>query len=148
MADLTRLEDLPLDPSRLFLFGTGGVVRAQRVYRDGVATDEPVLVDGGTLQKLTGIAGSYDGNALEGADFRSVTPMESVPAGTVFKAAGRCTLSVRADAKSGFGPNARPRGVLALTVYVERLEPVGSVNDLVRQSLSAQTASKRGGDAA
>ncbi|SHS67846.1 Uncharacterised protein [Mycobacteroides abscessus subsp. abscessus] len=143
-----RLDNLPLDPAKLFLFGTGGVGRAQRVYRDGTATEEPVLVDGGTLRKLTGLAGSYDGNALEGADFRSVTPMDSVPAGTVFKAAGRCTLSVRADAKSGFGPNARPRGVLALTVYIERLEPVGSVNDLVRQSSSGPAASKRGGDAA
>lgn len=131
MADLTRLDDIVVDPGQVIAFGTGGGGRAQRVFRDGTATDEPVLVDGAQLHKLTGIAVSVGGRGIDGAQVHTSTPLETVPAGVLFKAEGRCTLSVRADARPGWGDRG-PRGVLAVTVYIQTLTPVGSVSDLVR----------------
>ena len=68
MADLNRLDDLVLDPTQVLAFGTGGGSRAQSVYRDGAATDEPVLVDDAQLYKVTGLAVSVGGRGLDGAD--------------------------------------------------------------------------------
>jgi hypothetical protein len=131
MADLTRLDELVLDPSQVLAFGTGGGARAQRVYRDGTATDEPVLVDDAQLHKVTGLAVSVGGRGLDGAEVQTTTPLDTVPAGMLFQAEGRCTLSVRADARPGWG-NRGPRGVLAVTVYIQRLNPVGSVTDILK----------------
>lgn len=142
MADMTRLDGLVLDAGQVLAIGTGGGGRAQRVYRDGAATDEPVLVDGAQLHKLTGLAVSVGGVGLDGADVQTTTPLESVPAGTIFRAEGRCTLSVRADAKPGWGDRG-PRGLLVVTVYIQRLEAVGSVNDLLRP---APATAKRGSE--
>ncbi|WP_236742938.1 hypothetical protein [Mycobacteroides abscessus] len=72
-----------------------------------------------------------------------MTPLEEAPAGMVYRAEGVVELAVRADARPGFGDRG-PRGVLALTVRIERLVPVGNVMDLLRQT---PTAPKRGGDA-
>jgi hypothetical protein len=143
MADMTRLDNLVLDPSTVFAIGTGGGGRAQRVYRDGAATEEPVMVDDAQLHKLTGLAVSIGGRGVDGADVQTTTPLESVPAGTVFRAEGRCTLSVRADAKAGWGDRG-PRGLLVVTVYIQRLTPVGSVTDLLRQPVAP--AARRGGE--
>jgi hypothetical protein len=136
MADLTRLDELVLDPAQVIAFGIGGGGRAQRVYRDGNATDEPVLVDGAQLHKLTGIAVSVGGRGLDGAQVHTSTPLDTVDAGVLFKAEGRCTLSVRADARPGWGDRG-PRGVLAVTVYIQTLTPVGSVTDILRGASSA-----------
>jgi hypothetical protein len=140
MAELTRLDELVLDPNQVLAIGTGGGVRAQRAYRDGKATDEPVLVDDAQLHKVTGLAVSVGGRGLDGAEVRTTTPLESVQAGVVFRAEGRCTLSVRADARPGWGDRG-PRGVLAVTVYIQRLTPVGSVNDLLRAPANARRSS-------
>ncbi|WP_228843890.1 hypothetical protein [Mycobacteroides abscessus] len=72
-----------------------------------------------------------------------MTPLEDAPAGMVYRAEGVVELSVRADARPGFGDRG-PRGVLAVTVRIERLAPVGNVMDLLRR---APCAPKRGGDA-
>ncbi|WP_006247649.1 hypothetical protein [Mycolicibacterium tusciae] len=141
MADLTRLDELVLDPTQVLAFGTGGGARAQSVYRDGAATDEPVLVDDAQLYKVTGLAVSVGGRGLDGAEVRTTTPLETVPAGVLFQAEGRCTLSVRADARAGWG-NRGPRGVLAVTVYIQTLKPVGSVTDILR---GANSGARRGG---
>ena len=140
MADLSRLDDIVLDPSQIMVFGTGGGGRAQSVYREGKATDEPVLVDGAQLHKLTGLAVSVAGRGLDGAEVRTTTPLEEVPAGMLYKAEGRCTLSVRADAKPGWGDRG-PRGILSVTVYIQTLNPVGSVTDVVR---AGGAAARRG----
>ncbi|MCX8556207.1 MULTISPECIES: hypothetical protein [Mycobacteriaceae] len=131
MADLTRLDDVVLDPTQILAFGTGGAGRARRVYRDGAATDEPVLVDGAQLHRLTGLAVSVAGIGLDGAEVQTTTPLDTVPAGTLFRAEGRCTLSVRAEGKSGWNGGA-PRGVLVVTVYIQTLIPVGSVTELAK----------------
>lgn len=144
MADLNRLDDVSLDPAQIMVFGTGGGARAQSVYRDGVATDEPVLVDGAQLHKLTGLAVSVAGRGLDGAEVDTTTPLEEVPAGMLFQAEGRCTLSVRADAKPGWG-NRGPRGVLSVTVYIQTLKPVGSVVDVVRAGAGAGAGGGRRG---
>lgn len=141
MADLTRLDELVIDPTQVLAFGIGGGVRAQRVYRDGTATDEPVLVDDAQLHKVTGLAVSVAGRGLDGCEVQTTTPLEMVPAGVLFQAEGRCTLSVRADARPGWG-NRGPRGVLVVTVYIQTLKPVGSVNDILR---GAASGARRGG---
>lgn len=143
MADLTRLDELVIDASQVIAFGIGGGGRAQRVYRDGTATDEPVLVDGAQLHKLNGLAVSVGGRGLDGAQVHTSTPLDTIDAGVLFKAEGRCTLSVRADARPGWGDRG-PRGVLAVTVYIQTLTPVGSVTDLLRTSGS--TVRRNGGE--
>lgn len=140
MADLARLV-LPVDPSSVLVVGTGGDSRPRRAYLNGEPSDDPVLRNGAAVQRLSGVAVSIAGVGVDGATLETTTPLESVVAGTIFRAEGAVECMVRADAKPGFGDRG-PRGVLAVTVFVERLVPVGSAADLLRQPVAA---AKRGG---
>lgn len=146
MADLTRYSHRPL-ASDVLALGTGGFARQRKMYVNGAASEDPVLRNGAAVHRVTGLGVSVGGVGLDGADVSTTTPLGQVEAGTIFKAEGEVEVSVRAESRMGFNGGA-PRGVLAVSVFIERLVPVGSVNDLVRQASSPSAASKRGGDAA
>lgn len=141
MAELTRFQTR-IDPASVLVTSLGGDCPARMVYENGRRTDTPVTWRDGAVRRFPGSI-SVDGSGLPGADIETVTPLEEAPAGMVYRAEGVVELAVRADARPGFGDRG-PRGVLALTVRIERLVPVGNVMDLLRQT---PTAPKRGGDA-
>jgi len=130
MADLTTLK-VPVPSELLLVIGTGGGGRTRTVYRDGAATEELVQRDGAAVHRLSGVAVSVAGVGLDGAMIETTTPLETVNAGTVFRVEGVAELTVRADARPGFGDRG-PRGVLAVSVYAQTLTPVGSVDQLLR----------------
>lgn len=135
MSDLSRLT-LPIDSSSVLLIGTGGTSRTRVVYENGVKTDSNVQRGGADVHRLTGVAVSVNGQGLDGATVETATPLENVPAGGIFRAEGLAEISVRAEGRQGFG-GGNPRGVLALTVFVERLVPVGNANDVLRGATGA-----------
>ena len=119
-------------PSDLLLvIGTGGGGRTRAVYRDGERTEEVVEREGSAVHRLTGVAVSIGGVGLDGAMVETSTPLETVDAGTIFRVEGSAELTVRADARPGFGDRG-PRGVLSVSVYAQTLTPVGSVDQLLR----------------
>lgn len=130
MADLTQIR-VPVAPDAVLAIGTGGGGRTRTVYRDGAATDEVVQREGAAVHRLTGVAVSVAGVGLDGAVVETLTPLETVAAGTVFRVEGMAELAVRADARPGFGDRGA-RGVLSVSVFVERLVPVGSVDQVIR----------------
>lgn len=130
MADLTTLR-VPVPADQLLVIGTGGGARTRAVYKDGAVTDEVVQRDGAAVHRLTGVAVSVGGVGLDGASLETTTPLEQVQAGIVFKVEGAAELSIRADARAGFGDRG-PRGVLSVSVYAQTLTPVGDVAQLLR----------------
>lgn len=132
MAEISRVT-LPVDPAQVTVIGTGGESRTRAEYVGGVRSDVTVKRDGVEVHRLTGVAVSVAGSGLDGAVVETATPLEAVEAGAVFRASGAVEVAVRADGKAGFNGGA-PRGVLAVTVWVERLEPVGNLNDLLKRA--------------
>lgn len=132
------------DPATVLLFGTGGEGRERAEWRDGQRTGEVITRDGATVRRLSGVAVSVGGLGLDGAVVETTTPIDEVPAGAVFRASGVCEVSVRAEAQAGIGKDAPPRASLSITVFIERLEPVGSVADLVNGK--AAPARRGGGE--
>lgn len=130
MSDISRLT-LSVDPSTVLLIGTGGTSRTRVAYANGVKTEVNVQRGGADVHRLTGVAVSVSGVGLDGAVVETATPLENVPAGGIFRAEGIAEVSVRADGRPGFAGGA-PRGVLAVTVFVERLVPVGNANELLK----------------
>lgn len=130
MAELTTLR-VPVPADSLMVIGTGGGGRTRAVYRDGAATDDVVQRDGSAVHRLSGAAVSVAGIGLDGAVLETTTPLETVPAGTIFRVEGAAELSIRADVRQGFGDRGA-RGVLAVTVYAQTLTAVGSVDQLLR----------------
>ncbi len=130
MADLTTLK-VPVPSELLLVIGTGGGGRTRTVYRDGAKTDELVERDGSAIHRLTGVAVSVAGVGLDGAVLETCSELPIVQAGTIFRVEGTAELTVRADARPGFGDRGA-RGVLAVTVYAQTLTPVGSVDQLLR----------------
>lgn len=130
MPELSKMT-LAVDPTTVLLIGTGGTARTRAQYENGVKTDTNVQRGGVDVHRLTGVAVSVGGTGLDGATVETATPLENVQAGSIFKAEGLTEVSVRAEGRSGFGSGS-PRGVLAVTVFIERLVPVGNANDLLR----------------
>jgi hypothetical protein len=138
MSDISRLT-LCVDPSTVLLIGTGGTSKTRVAYENGVKTDSNVQRGGADVLRLTGVAVSVNGVGLDGAVVETATPLENVPAGGIFRAEGLAEVSVRADGRPGFAGGA-PRGVLAVTVFVERLVPVGNANELLKSASATRRA--------
>lgn len=130
MADLTTLR-VPVPSDLILVIGTGGGGRKRAVYRDNKKTEEVVEREGSPVHRLSGVAVSIAGVGLDGAMVETSTPLETVEAGTIFRVEGAAELTVRADARPGFGDGG-PRGVLAVSVYAQTLTAVGSVDQLLR----------------
>lgn len=130
MAEISRIA-IPVDAKELIVVGTGGTSKTKPSYVDGKRSDTPAQRDGADLHKLTGIAVSIGGQGVDGATVETLTPLENVESGAIFAAEGKAEVALRADGRPGFGDGG-PRGVLAVTVYIERLKPVGNVSDLLR----------------
>jgi hypothetical protein len=113
-------------------------------YENGVKTDANVQRGGVDVHRLTGVAVSVNGTGIDGATVETGTPLEDVPAGSIFRAEGVAEMSVRAEGRNGFG-NGTARGVLSVNVYVERLVPVGNANDVLRPR-PATTSRRSGGE--
>lgn len=140
MADINRLE-IPARSEELLLVGTGGTVRTRAEFRDGQRTGETMKRGGADVHRLTGLAVSLAGVGLDGATVETASPLDEVPAGQIFRAEGEVSVAVRADARPGFGDSG-PRGVLGITVWVERLTPVGDVAALLTKSAPPQRSAK------
>lgn len=136
MSDISRLT-LCVDPSTVLLIGTGGTSKTRAAYENGVKTEANVQRGGADVHRLTGVAVSVNGVGLDGAVVETSTPLENVPAGGLFRAEGLAEVSVRAEGRQGFSGGS-PRGVLAVTVFVERLVPVGNANELLKGASSAK----------
>lgn len=124
---------LPVTPSEVLVIGTGGEAREVQEWRDGQQTGKPRLHDnGGAIKALSGVSVSVSGQGLDGASVTTTTPLEGIPAGKIFRASGEVSVTVRADARIvGRGTDQRARGEVVATVFIEQLEPVGDVNELV-----------------
>lgn len=153
MAEISRVV-IPCRSEDVLIIGTGGAGRERPEWRDGERTGEPVRRDGAAVHRLSGVSVSLGGVGLDGATVETTTPLESVEAGTIFRAAGVVEVAARAEAKPGYGQDARPRGVQVITVFVERLEPAGDITTLLRATPQTKSAaasqsgsSARGGEA-
>lgn len=133
----------PIDPKEVLVVGTGGDSRERSEYRDGEATGRPLLhSNGSSIRGLSGVSVSVSGQGLDGAVVTTTTPIESVPAGTIFRASGEVKLTVRADARVvGRGSDARARGDVVAQLFVEQIEPVGDVNDLLAKGPASSAKS-------
>lgn len=120
---------LTVDPKDLQLVGTGGEGRVKQEWKDGQPTG-PMLREGASVHRLTGMAVSLGGSGLDGCSVETSTPLEEVPVGSLWKVEGHATVTVRADASAGINGGA-PRGNLVATVFVEKLVPIGSVTELL-----------------
>ncbi len=86
------------------------------------------------MHRLSGFAVSVNGVGLDGVTVETSTPLPEVPAGTIFKADGEVELTIRADARAGFGAGATPRGVLSFGIYIQNLLAAGNAADLLRSA--------------
>lgn len=143
MPEMSRLTLRP-DPATVVAFGTGGDARTRSAWIDGKRSDQAVQREGAEVRRLSGLAVSIGGVGLDGATVETLTPLDAVPAGTIFRAEGVVEVSVRAEGRPGYGDDAAPRGVLAVTVFIERLAAVATAADLVAAQ-SASAPAKRGG---
>lgn len=139
MADINNLR-LPVTADQLLVIGTGGGSRTRAVFKDGAATDQVVERDGAAVHRLSGVAVSIAGVGLDGAVLETTTPLESVGAGVVYRAEGHCEVAIRGDARPGFGDRG-PRATLSVTVFAQQLNPVGSVESLLKGSRRGAEAS-------
>ncbi|MCH9668461.1 MAG: hypothetical protein K0U78_00925 [Actinomycetia bacterium] len=136
MPELSRVM-LAVDPDSVLLISTGGTARTRVQYENGVKTDSNIQRSGADVHRLTGVAVSVNGNGLDGATVETATPLAEIKAGSIFKAEGLVEVQIRAEGRAGFGDGA-PRGVLATTVFVERLIPVGNATDVIRTASPAR----------
>lgn len=134
---------LGASPDECLIIGTGGDSREKKLYVDGKRTDQTEThANGGAIRTLSGASVSIGGQGLDGAIVQTTTPMDEVPAGAVYRASGEVKLFVRANARMvGSGADARAFADLICTVFVERLEVVGDVKDLLAKG--ASTASSK-----
>lgn len=139
MSDMSRLV-LNVDPASVLLIGTGGTSRTRAAYENGVKTDTNIQRGGVDVHRLTGVAISVNGMGLDGAVVETATPLENVPAGGIFRAEGIAEVAVRAEGRQGFGGGS-PRGVLSVTVFVERLVPAGNATDVLRTPAAKRAGS-------
>ncbi|WP_336671473.1 hypothetical protein [Tsukamurella sp. USMM236] len=142
MAELTSMV-MPTPADQVFGVGTGGTAREKAAYVDGKRQDVAATwLDGSAVHRLTGIAISVAGQGLDGAVVETTTPLENVAAGTVFRAEGHVEIRVRADGRPGFNGGG-PRGVLTVTVFIQRLVPVGAIDELLVAMGDAAAKAKR-----
>jgi len=126
-------------PQNFQLYATGGVAQVRAEYADGKRTGESMKRNGVDLRRVTGLAVSYGNQGLDGATIETTTPLEEVQVGTIFRAEGECEINVRADASPGFNGGS-PRAWLELSVFVEKLVPVGNVSEILTKSSSSRRA--------
>ncbi|KXT58238.1 hypothetical protein Y710_03950 [Gordonia sp. QH-12] len=138
MAEMTSFS-VPTTPESVVIVGTGGSGKIRAAYENGTRVGDLKTPGGEPIWRLNGVSMSVDGVGVDGVTIDTSTPLETVPAGVVFRASGRVTLTLRADGRPGFGDGG-PRGVLIATAFVERLDPVGNVADLLA---AAPTANRK-----
>ena len=80
-----------------------------------------------------------DGTPLDGFTLETVSEIDDIGPGGILAAQGEVSVSIRADAKPGFNGGA-PRGSLAGKVFIENLQPVAALADLIAQAARRQPA--------
>lgn len=129
-------QQFPVDAKQVMVVGTGGESREKAEYENGAATGMPERYSSGAaICRLSGVAVSVGGAGLDGVAVTTTTPMETVPAGTVFRASGDVVLTMRANARLvGRGDQARALGDLQASIFIETLEPVGDLSELLSKT--------------
>lgn len=108
----------------------GGDATPAAVYENGQATGQVVQRDGKPVKRLRGATAFIDGQPAEGLTVETISDFDSLPAGSILRGEGQASLSIRADARPGFGGGS-PRGEIAGTVFVQNLVAVASIDSLL-----------------
>ncbi len=139
MASTTSLTLRP-EAGTVALIG-GGLVAPVKNYEAGKEAG-PRLRDGRQLRRASGVTAVLDGVPLEGFTVVTTAEINELPEGSLLAASGVVEITIRGDARPGFGDSG-PRASLTGQVYIQNLEPVGSVAQLL-----AQAARRTGKEAA
>ena len=138
---------VPIDAKQTLILGTGGGGRERAEYVKGAATGAPMLRNGSTLYRLSGVAVSVAGVGMDGVTVETATQLPAIEAGMVFACEGTVELTVGAKAEAGFQKGDAPRASLTVSLYVERLVPKGSAFQALGLGRGDATASGSGKDA-
>ena len=128
---VNRIE-LKVKPEQLTVVG-GGETRAATDFETGQA----VLRNGRQVKRVPGCQVLLDGTPLDGFTLETVSEIDDIGPGGILAAQGEVSVSIRADAKPGFNGGA-PRGSLAGRVFIENLQPVAALADLIAQAARRQ----------
>ncbi|WP_341258615.1 hypothetical protein [Gordonia malaquae] len=139
---MTRFK-VPTVADSVTVIGLGGTAKIRQAYEDGRRLGDMTADNGKVIRRLSGVAMSVAGVAVDGVTIDTTSVLEEVPAGVIFKASGEVELTIRAEGRAGFG-NGGPRGVLQATAYIEELTPVGTLSDVLATTKAAPTTSKAG----
>lgn len=138
---------IAVDAAQVTAVGTGGDVRPRAVWVDGQRLDEPETREGQTgtvtVHDAAGLAVSIGGHGQDGATVRIGTALDAIEAGTIYRAEGSVEVTHGVEARIVDPPDraAFATGSLTTTVWIERLVPAGSVDDLLRKGSAAPATS-------
>lgn len=135
------------------IYGLGGDVRPRTSW----GSDDPETREGTegpvAVHAVTGAGVSIGGIGQDGATLLIGTPLETMEVGTIYRAEGRVEVTHKAQAKVLDIPGEPVKAIPSLLteIWVERVVPVGSVEDLMRKGGGAAPAGAgaqaKGGDA-
>lgn len=120
------------EPGSMALIGSGQLLD-QKNYVDGKETG-PKMRDGRPIRRAPGVTAVMSGTVLDGFTVTTTSAdLNEVPEGSLLAVSGAVEVIVRGEARAGFGDSG-PRATLTGTVFVEHIEPVGNVANLLAQA--------------
>lgn len=151
MANLAYVPDVALNSSDLLISANGPVQSKTRdAFEDGVKVEGQNRQRNGSDLHFCNSLLSVEG--FPAAEVTTLTPLSDIKAGTLFRAEGDVLATFKAEARAGRdrkgddgvwkpGP---PVADMAISIFVERLVPVGNVRDLLRSASSTQVSAASG----
>lgn len=124
---------LPIAPEAVILIG-GGSLLPLAAYEDGERVGDRIYNDR-VLKRCPGLVAQVHGETLDGFAIQTTSEVDEIPEGAILVASGEVELTTRGNAHSGFGDSG-PRSTLGGVLFVENIEPVGSLSDVLRQAQS------------
>lgn len=118
--------------------GGGGRLTEVAEYKDGQRIGIQTR-NGLPLRRAAGVTAMMGGVPLDGFTVTTTSQIDEIPEGSLLAVSGTVEVNIRGEAKPGFGDNG-PRASLTGSVYVEQIEPVGTMAQLLAQ------ATRRKGD--
>lgn len=134
MASTSSLTLTP-EAGTVALFG-GGKLTEVKDYKDQ-KENGPKLRNGRQLRRAPGVTAVLNGVPLDGFTVQTVADIDSLPDGSVLAASGVVEITIRGEARPGFGDGG-PRASLTGSVFIEGITPVGSVADLLANAARRQ----------
>lgn len=110
----------------------GGQVSDVKDYKEGKEAGLK-LRDGHPLRRVPGVTAVMDGVPLDGFMVQTTAVVDDIPDGSLLAASGVVEVTIRGEARAGFAGGA-PRANLTGSVFVENIEPVGNVANLLAQA--------------